>query len=124
MRTSELPETYLTQLTSELACLETDLIHALADSKIRNIDPNRHDGGIIFVGAQKWGWVASDAALTTQRMDLLARLRDLEPRIRLLFQHQIPEVAKRLDVAFNQLEKWLDRVGRTIPCRPPSRRRR
>ncbi len=62
MRTSELPETYLMQLTSELGRLETAFLEALAGSEIRNIDPNRYGGGIIFVGAQKWGWQASDAA--------------------------------------------------------------
>lgn len=117
MRTSEPPDTYLMHLTSELARLETAFLEVLAGSEIRNIDPNRYGDGIIMGAAQKWGWVASDAALTTQRMDLLARLHDLEPRIRLLFQHQIPEVAKPLDAAFNQFERWLDRgkKDRSVP---------
>lgn len=118
-RVCETPETYVMQLMSELAQLETTYVEVLAASEIRDVDPNRYPGDTPFIGAQKWGWGTSDDALTVQRMDLLAQLHSLEPRFRLLFQHQIPEVAKRLDSDFDQLEKWLDR-GKRDHSVPPT----
>ncbi|MEV5089452.1 PIN domain-containing protein [Streptomyces griseoincarnatus] len=44
-------------------------------------------------------------------MDLLRRLRDWEPRFRLLFPHPTPEAAKKLKESLEHLERWLVREG-------------
>ena len=100
---------------------ELDDVHAgygeiLAASAIVNIDPNRRGDGILYLGAAKWGWVRSDAALESARMALLRRVRDWEPRFRLLFPHPTPTVSKRLDQHIGRLERWLVRPrDKTIP---------
>jgi hypothetical protein len=91
----------------------------LAASDIDNVDPNRWaDGtGIGFVGFAEWGWTASDDALEAARMALLRRLRDWEPRLRLLFPHATPTVSQRLDEGIGHLTRWLvrDDGGKDIP---------
>ena len=42
-------------------------------------------------------------------MTLLRRVRDWEPRFRLLFPHPTPKVAERLDKRIGRLERWLVR---------------
>lgn len=44
-------------------------------------------------------------------MALLRRVRDWEPRFRLLFPHPTPEVSKRLDKGIEHLKRWLVRDG-------------
>jgi hypothetical protein len=41
----------------------------------------------IFIGFAEWGWVDSDPVLEAPRMALLRRVRDWEPRFRLMFPH-------------------------------------
>lgn len=101
---------------------ELDTIHVayteiLAASTIRNVDPNRRGSGVVFVGAASWGWSPSDEGLEASRMALLRRIRDWEPRFRLLFPHPIPTVTKRLDEHIGRLLRWLvrDMSDHTIP---------
>lgn len=87
-----------------------DYAEVLAASAIVNIGPNRDpDSFVVFVGAPEWGWVDSDPALEASRMALLRRIRDWEPRFRLLFPHPTPTVAERLDDHIGRLESWLVR---------------
>lgn len=105
------PPTYLDRLLSELGEIHTDYAKVLADSAIVNIDPNRSGGGAVFIGFPEWGWAKSNAALEASRMALLRRVRDWEPRFRLLFPHPTPTVSKRLDEHIGRLERWLVRQG-------------
>jgi hypothetical protein len=111
------PSTYLDRLLAELEGIRTSYAEVLAGSAIINIDPNRHPGtGALFIGFPKWGWAASDAALESARMALLRRVRDWEPRFRLLFPHPTPTVSKRLDERIGRLKRWLVREdGEHIP---------
>lgn len=62
-----------------------------------------------FIGFPHYYWVDSSPALQSVRMDLLACVRDLEPRIRLLFPHPTPEVSSALKDSFGLLRRWAKR---------------
>jgi rRNA-processing protein FCF1 len=110
------PGTYLDRLLSELGEIHTGYAKVLADSAIVNIDPNRSGGGAVFIGFPEWGWTKSNAALEASRMALLRRVRDWEPRFRLLFPHPTPTVSKRLDEHIGRLKRWLVReAGEHLP---------
>ncbi len=116
--TSAVPPTYLDRLRSDLEAIEADFLQILAESEIRNIDPNRRGGGgVIFMGAAQWGWVPSGPELEARRMELLGRVREWEPLLRLLFPHPTPEVTKRLDASLGLLVRWLERSrDKTVPA--------
>jgi rRNA-processing protein FCF1 len=104
------PPTYLDRLLSELDDIHTGYAEILSASTIVNIDPNRHGSrSIVVFGAPAWGWANSDAALEASRMALLRRVRDWEPRFRLLFPHPTPTVSARLAEHIGRLERWLVR---------------
>jgi rRNA-processing protein FCF1 len=104
------PSTYLDRLLMELDEIHTSYTKVLAASTIVNVDPNRRGSRhMVFVGYPKWGWATSDAALEASRMALLRRVRDWEPRFRLLFPHPTPTVSKRLDQHIGRLQGWLAR---------------
>jgi hypothetical protein len=110
------PPNYAQQLVIELDSLAVDYTAMLSNSAIVNVHPNR-DGrnrGITFIGSPHWGWTPSDAAAEATRMDLLRRLSEWAPRMRLLFPHPTPTVSKRLDKSLDLLERWLLRDGRDI----------
>ncbi|WP_206025364.1 PIN domain-containing protein [Micromonospora zingiberis] len=110
------PLTYVERLLADLDVIHDEYGQILERSAIVNVDPNRHGGGI-FVGYARWGWVKSDAALETSRMALLRKVRDWEPRFRLLFPHATPTVAERLDRAIGRFERWLVREpDTTVPA--------
>lgn len=101
--------TYLDGLLEELASIEAGYGEILDASQIENIDPNRHGSGMAFIGFAGWGWAASGPALEAARMALLRRVRDWEPRFRLLFPHPTPSVGKSLDDHIGTLADWLIR---------------
>ncbi|MFF4324814.1 PIN domain-containing protein [Streptomyces sp. NPDC001568] len=110
------PPTYLARLRSDLESIGEDYVRILADSRIRNIDPNRGSSHVMFIGAAQWGWVPSSPELEARRMELLGRLRQWEPLLRLLFPHPTPEVTRRLDDNLGLLLRWLERArDRGIP---------
>ncbi|MEV6259106.1 hypothetical protein AB0L97_38390 [Nocardia sp. NPDC051911] len=113
------PDSYTQRLLTELDHIAAAYNEVLSASRIRNIDPNRGaGGGVVFLGYAKWGWEPSDPALEATRMAVLSRVRDLEPRVRLLFPHPTTQVAKRLDAAFKHLSSWLIRKkgARSVPA--------
>ncbi|WP_030619310.1 PIN domain-containing protein [Streptomyces fulvoviolaceus] len=117
MASTQAPPTYLDRLSGDLDLIEADFLAILADSQIRNVDPNRRSDGIVYIGAAKWGWVPSTPVLESRRMELLGRVRDWEPLFRLLFPHPTPEVTKRLDGALALLRRWLERPrDKTVPA--------
>lgn len=106
------PPTYAERLLAELDEIEAAYASVLSSSGIKNTDPNRGDpSGLVFITGAKWGWVTSGPALEASRMALLRRLRDWEPRFRLLFPHPTPTVTQRLSDHLGQLERWLVRDG-------------
>lgn len=109
MAATQTPPTYLERLQSDLDVIEADFLKVLADSQIRNVDPNRRSNGIVHYAAPKWGWVPSGPELETRRMELLGRVREWEALFRLLFPHPTPEVTKRLDRTLGLLQRWLVR---------------
>ncbi|MFF6999879.1 PIN domain-containing protein [Streptomyces sp. NPDC008313] len=111
------PATYLDRLWSDLDLIEADFVQILADSQIRNTDPNRGRTYAMYIGAPNWGWVPSGPELEARRMELLGRVRDWEPLFRLLFPHPTPEVTKRLEENLELLRRWLERPrDRTVPA--------
>ncbi|PCG88017.1 hypothetical protein CIB93_00935 [Streptomyces sp. WZ.A104] len=110
------PPTYLDRLRSGLDLIEAAFVQILADSQIRNTDPNRGRGYVMHVGAPKWGWVPSNPELEARRMELLGQVREWEPLFRLLFPHPTPEVTKRLEQSLGLLLRWLERPrDTTVP---------
>ncbi len=95
MARKQAPRSYLERLLSELDTIANDYVAIIEQSEIKYINPNR-PGGIIFIGAADWGWAPSTPELEAARMALLQRVRDWEPRFRLLFPHPTPEVSERL----------------------------
>lgn len=112
------PESYKDRLLSELRAIEDAYVPILEAYTINYTNPNRQGSGIVFIGAADYGWGPSDDALTSQRMTLLARLRNWSPRYQLLFPHPTPQVSKTLDGRIKHLESWLTREKtseRSIP---------
>ncbi|OIQ78123.1 hypothetical protein GALL_401760 [mine drainage metagenome] len=103
------PKSYKDRLLFELRAIEDAYVPILEASTINYTNPNRQDSGIAFIGVADYGWGVSDDALTSQRMTLLARLRDWSPRYRLLFPHPTPQVSDTLDGRIKHLESWLTR---------------
>lgn len=98
------------RLLAELVAIAESYNAILGDSAIQYVNPNRHGGRVVFVAAADWGWAESDDRLEADRMALLGRVREWDPRLRLLFPHPTPEVAERLDAGIDHLERWLLRV--------------
>ena len=111
VKTVAKPPTYVERLLTELDEIHTAYERVLAASSIRNIDPNRSQPYRRFGGFPIWGWGSSDPGLEAARMALLRRVRDWAPRLRLLFPHPTPTVAKRLEEHLAHLERWLTRDG-------------
>lgn len=108
---------YLDRLLAELDSLHKQFQAVLDSSVIKNINPNRPGSHVTYRGYPAWGWEASDATLEATRMRLLGQLRGWMPRLRLLFPHPTPTVAKRLNDGPAHLERWLTREkgDRSVP---------
>ncbi|MFJ9105469.1 PIN domain-containing protein [Streptomyces sp. NPDC102405] len=117
MASTQAPPTYLDRLSEGLVQIEADFLAILADSQIRNVDPNRWARNSVVIGAARWGWAPSSPGLETRRMELLGRVREWDPLFRLLFPHPTPEVTRRLDKNLALLQRWLERPGdKTVPA--------
>jgi rRNA-processing protein FCF1 len=110
-------QTYADNLLNELEAIAASYADVLDRSSIKYVNRNRDGSSVIFVGGADYGWAASDNELESARMALLRRLRDWEPRFRLLFPHPTPEVSNRLDKRIGRLTRWLvrDDDGHDIP---------
>jgi hypothetical protein len=110
--------TYAENLLSELDSIATAFAAILAASEIKYVNPHRRGSGMFFADAADWGWGVSDDALEVARMELLRRVRDWEPRFRLLFPYPTPKVAERMTDDMEHLQRWLirdDYWDRSIP---------
>ena len=65
-------ETHSQRLCRETAEHGKLVAQVLAASSIRNIDPNRGDSGIAFLGFASWGWGPCDPELERARMNVPA----------------------------------------------------
>ncbi len=104
-----LPPTYSDRLLEQLAAIEEDFVTVLEASTIHYVNPNRRGRMTYTLGAADWGWGPSTPEVERRRMELLGRLRDWEPRFRLLFPHPTPETGKKLDQNLGLLQRWLIR---------------
>lgn len=102
------PPAYADRLLDELEAIRVRYLEVLQASAIHYADPNRPGSGVVIL-APKWRWAVSDPALEAARMQLLGTVRDWGPRLRLLFPHPTPTVAKCLDTHYRRLERWLVR---------------
>jgi rRNA-processing protein FCF1 len=106
------PTSYWDRLLDEVTAVEADYIQIIEASEIQYVNPNRDGDGVFFVGAADWGWGPSDDALTSARMQLVAKVRAWVPRFRLLFPHPTPELSGQLKEDLGLLDRWLERSGR------------
>jgi hypothetical protein len=97
-------ESYRDRLLGELDGL-ADLYTSLLGAS--RIGAHNWDSG--FIGFPHFYWVESSSELQAVRMNALARVKDLEPRIRLLFPHPTPEVRAALKESFGLLRRWAKR---------------
>lgn len=95
---------YKDALLRELDEVADQFVHLLGQSGIQPANLPTY-----AIGFAQHRWEPSDDELTAARMATLGRLRDWEPRWRLLFPHPTPDVAERLDSSFEHLRRWLDR---------------
>ena len=80
---------YRAKLLTELDDLAEGCVGLLDHS---TVSPRNWDS--TFIGFPHFYWAPSSAELQPARMELLARIKDVEPRVRLLFPHPSPEVVK------------------------------
>lgn len=80
---------------------------AMLDSS--RIGAHNWDSG--FIGFPHFYWLESDPNLQARRMVLLGMVKDLEPRVRLLFPHPTPEVRGALKESFGLLRRWAKRAS-------------
>jgi rRNA maturation endonuclease Nob1 len=108
------------QLARDLDEIAALMMELLDCSKIQNIDPNRGQSEVFFVGAATWGWQKSDDIQTRLQMQGLERYGDWFASFSLLFQHPTRDVRERIETADRSLRKWFERgqndttVPRTI----------
>lgn len=113
------PDSYGVRLQEDLAAIKAELDGLLDRSSILNVDPNRRDSGIFFVGAAQWGWGPSDADTHAMQMELLARYREWFDRFVLLFPHPTKEIKSRIEQADKFVQRWINHEGRDCSI-PPS----
>lgn len=103
------PPTYVDQLLSELADIETSYAAVLDSSQVR---ARQMSGAGFTIIGHPWAWEPSSPDIEARRMTLLRQVRDWAPRFRLLFPHPTPAVQRSMDDAIGLLEDWLVRDGR------------
>ncbi|MEV8435129.1 PIN domain-containing protein [Streptomyces chartreusis] len=103
------PPTYVDQLLSELADIESAYTSILDNSQVR---ARQMDLGAVHILGHPWAWVPSTPETEASRMELLRQVRDWAPRFRLLFPHPTPAVKRSMADGVQLLEDWLVREGR------------
>ena len=95
---------YRERLIGDFDDVSLRYVEVLDASAIR---PHNWDRG--FIGFPHFYWAESSPELQVRRMALLADVKDLETRIRLLFPHATPEVKGILKESFGLLRRWVKR---------------
>jgi len=95
---------YTDRLLAELDGLAEHYVEALNSSQI-----GAHNWDSGFIGFPHFYWLDSSTELQAMRMRLLAQIKDLEPRMRLLFPNPTPEVRGVLKESFGLLRRWAKR---------------
>lgn len=95
---------YTSRLKADLEELAGQYDKMLAESRIL---AHNWDSG--FIGFPHFYWAPSDDNLQALRMTLLAVVRELETRMRLLFPHPTPEVQLCMKEDFGLLRRWAKR---------------
>jgi PIN domain len=103
---------YCEELARDLDQIEEVMVELLDRSTILNVDPNRGQSDVFFVGAAKWGWEKSDDAQTRLQMRGIEAYGRWFSRFRFLFRTPTPEVKGRLDNLDDFIRGWFER-GRT-----------
>jgi len=97
-------DSYRVRLLSELDLLASRYVDVL---DVSSIGAHNWDQG--FIGFPHFFWVESSPDVQVRRMQMLAEVKDLETRIRLLFPHATPEVRRVLKESFGLLRRWVKR---------------
>jgi len=101
--------TYLDRLLADLSEIETKYVGIVDASEVHNVDPNRRGSGVVFIGAQKWGWVPALGQQEARRAECLRPFKAWMVRFRLLFPDPLPRVAKVLKGSEDHILSWLER---------------
>lgn len=112
---------YCEQLGHDLDDIESLMLELLDHSTILNVDPNRGQSDVFFVGAAIWGWARSDDVQTRLQMRGVERYGEWFSRFRLLFRTPTPEVRRRIKHGDEFARRWFERghndhsIPRDIP---------
>jgi rRNA-processing protein FCF1 len=100
---------YVDRLLEQLERFERAFVALLDNSAVHYVNPNTPDSGVFFLNAADWGWAPSDGTTTAARMKLLGDFDEWKRRVRLLFAHPTPGVARSLDHLEAFVQRWLER---------------
>lgn len=100
---------YCEQLVDDLDQIEAVMMELLGRSTILNVDPNRGQSSVFFVGAAIWGWAKSDDAQTRLQMRGIELYDEWSSRFRLLFRSPTPEVSARIKDCDEFVRRWFER---------------
>jgi hypothetical protein len=103
---------FVATLAADLDRIGEEIAAVLAQSTIRNTDPNRGSGGgAVFIGFASWGWGTDTDERIARRTAVLADYSAWFERFMLLHRSALPEVVARIKDADDLLRGWLAREG-------------
>lgn len=89
--------------------IETLMMDLLDGSRIVNVDPNKGQSDVVFVGAAIWGWAKSDDAQTRMQMRGIEAYGRWFTRFRLLFRTPTPAVNHSIKTCNEFISRWFER---------------